>query len=123
MKTLRRAHSWRLSFRQQLLLTVSLGIFCLALASSFVISNFSNRAVRDRLVEQGRQVTGSFAMQSTLALLYQSPENALEAARATLEFPDVHGVAIYDTGYRALLSRGADPLPPSDKKRWPPARR
>ncbi len=111
--------SWRLSFRQQLLLTVSLGIFCLALASSFVISNLSSKAVRDRLVEQGRQVTGSFAMQSTLALLYQSPENALEAARATLEFPDVHGVAIYDTDYRMLLSDGADPLPPGSNKHWP----
>jgi diguanylate cyclase (GGDEF)-like protein len=109
----------RLSFRQQLLVTVSVGILCLAIASSFVISNLSTKTVRARLVDQGRQVTGSFAMQSTLALLYQSPENASDAVRATLEFPDVQGVAIYDKNHRALLASGKDPLPPGGYKHWP----
>jgi CheY-like chemotaxis protein/HPt (histidine-containing phosphotransfer) domain-containing protein len=119
MKFLPSALPGRLSFRQQLLLTVSLGIICLALASSFVISSLSNQTVRARLIDQSRHVTESFARQSTLALLYQSSENALDAAKTTLQFPDVDGVAIYDGDQRPLLSHGEDPLPPEGHRYLP----
>ena len=106
-------HSLR--FPQQIALTFSLGILLLALASSFVISSLSSHTVRNTLIENGRQVTGDFARNSTLALLYGSPESAAEAAGTTLAFPDIEAVAIYDLDGNALLP--SDELPKTVKLR------
>ncbi len=96
----------RLSFRQQLVLTFTLGIACLAVVSSLVTSSISNQAVYEKLLNEGRHVTDTFVEQSTLALLYRSPENAEEAARNILAFPDVAGVAIYTSDRKALYQSG-----------------
>ena len=98
-----------LKFLQQLTLTFGLGTVFLALISSFVISSMSSHIVRKTLIENGRQVTDSFARNSTLALLYESPENAEEAAKTTLAFPDITAVAVYNVDGSALLP--SDELP------------
>lgn len=108
-----------MAFRQQLVLTFTLGVICLALLSSFAISTLSSRNVRATLIEQGHRATETFAAQSTLALLYQSPDNAKETVRATLNFPDIDGVAIYDAKHRLLISRGLETLPPVGHPQWP----
>ena len=51
----------RSGFRQQLALTFTTGIVCLALASSLAISALSSDKVRAKLIEQGRQATETFA--------------------------------------------------------------
>ena len=91
-----------LRFPQQIALTFIAGTLLLALVSSFVISSLSRHTVRETLIENGRQVTDDLAQNSTLALLYGSPENAAEAASSTLAFPDIEGVAIYDIDGKAL---------------------
>lgn len=112
IKPLLRTLFSRTGFRQQLVLTFTIGVICLALLSSIAISTLSSRAVRTKLIEEGQQVIANFAAQSTLALLYHSADNAKDAIKATLAFPDVQGVAIYDLNYRALLIEGEEALPP-----------
>ncbi|MFO1349943.1 MAG: EAL domain-containing protein [Gammaproteobacteria bacterium] len=101
-----RGYLKELGFRQQLIVAFALGILCLALLSSLTITSLSSATVRAKLVNTGRQVTENFAAQSTLALLYHSPENAEEAVRATLNFPDVLAVAIYNEQGVSLVEKG-----------------
>jgi diguanylate cyclase (GGDEF)-like protein len=93
-------------FRQQLVLTFSAGIVLLATLTSIAISHFSTKTVQQTLIRQGLQATGTLATQSTLALLYQSADNAQGPAEATLAFPDVLGVAVYDLEGKPVLSMG-----------------
>jgi diguanylate cyclase (GGDEF)-like protein len=93
-------------FRQQLILAFSAGIVLLATLTSVAISHFSTKTVRQTLIRQGLQATGTLATQSALALLYHSADNALGPAEATLAFPDVLGVAVYDLEGKPVLSMG-----------------
>jgi diguanylate cyclase (GGDEF)-like protein/PAS domain S-box-containing protein len=95
------------TFRNQLGITLTLGILLLALSSSLVGSWQSNERVRANLLEQGRHITESLARQSALALIYASPDNAAEAVKATMTFPGVIGVEIRDIKQHELLKRGS----------------
>ncbi len=106
IKSLARFPDLSIGFRKQLVLTFSIGVGLLAAISSFAITHYSSKAVRQLLIEQGHQVVETLASQSTLALLYSSPENAQVAAEATMAFPDVLGVAIYDIEGNPLLKLG-----------------
>ncbi len=96
----------RPNFRRQLTLAFTLGIVLLALISSLAASLLGSSRTRDNLIEQGQQITRNLARQSTLALLYGEGENARDAAQGTLEFPDVHYVAIHDLSGTLLLEMG-----------------
>ena len=96
----------RPNFRHQLTLAFTLGIVLLALISSLATSLLGSSRTRDNLIEQGQQITRNLARQSTLALLYGEGENARDAAQGTLEFPDVHYVAIHDLTGTLLLELG-----------------
>ena len=52
-----------LGFRQQLVLVFSLGIICLALATSLVISSITTQAVYEQMFNQGRKTTDAFSEQ------------------------------------------------------------
>ena len=106
-------------FRHQLVLTFTVGIACLTLISSLVTSTLSSQSVRTNIIEQGRQATQSFALQSTLALLYQSADNARDAVETTLAFPDVHALAIYDLEHSLLLAEGDKSLIQASQEKWP----
>ncbi len=107
-------------FRRQLSLAFSLGIVCMAVASSLATSWFASGKVQHTLLEQGRQVTESFARQSVLALLYGSGDNARDAAATTLAFPGVRRVAVYDLDGKPLLDvgKGSGWAPPA-RGLWP----
>ncbi|NMH64605.1 EAL domain-containing protein [Shewanella salipaludis] len=107
----------KLSFRQQLISTFTLGIILLAAISSFVISKTSQNTIEAQYVQQGHKLTLNFAHQSTLALLYHSVESAEDAAKITLSFPDIVGIALYDKSHQPLLLTGRPPLP--GKGRFP----
>jgi diguanylate cyclase (GGDEF)-like protein/PAS domain S-box-containing protein len=96
----------KLTFRQQLVLAVTLGLFLLALSSSVVGSWQSNQRIRHDMVEQGLSITKNLAHQSALALVYASADNANEAVNATMLFPGVVGVEIRDIKGHTLLARG-----------------
>jgi signal transduction histidine kinase len=96
----------KLTFQRQLGITVTLGILMLALFSSVAGSWQANQRMRENLLEQGRRITESLARQSTLALTYESADNAAEAVSAALAFPGVVSVEIRDARQRILLKRG-----------------
>ena len=108
-----------IGFRQQLALIFTLGIVCLALVSSLAISTLSGRTMRTTELQEGRRITETFADQSTLALLYHSPENAEDAAQAILDFPDILGVTIYHLDHSILLSKGQTALATKAQAQWP----
>jgi diguanylate cyclase (GGDEF)-like protein/PAS domain S-box-containing protein len=99
------------TFERQLSVMLSLGIVFLALFSSLFGSLQSNQRIRTNLIEQGRRITENLAQQSTLALIYGSPDNASEAVNATLAFPGVISLEILDAKNRRLLARGTESGP------------
>jgi len=96
----------RTTFRHQLSVTVTVGVLCIALFSSIVSSWQASRLIRGTLLEQGERIAENLATQSTLALLYSSSDNALDAVSATLAFPDVTRVEIHAADGRPLVARG-----------------
>jgi diguanylate cyclase (GGDEF)-like protein len=94
------------SFKQQLITLFTIGIFCLSLIASLSISSLSGRTLHAQLLEQGRQLTLSFANRSKVALLYESAETAQEAIQSTLAFPDVVAAGIYTRSGKPLAQDG-----------------
>jgi signal transduction histidine kinase len=94
------------SFRRNLSVAVALGALCLALLLAAVNAWQGGRQVRAMLMEQGGRVAATLAANSSLALLYASADNADEAVRASLAFPDVMGIEIHDAAGRVLLALG-----------------
>ena len=108
MKLLEIRKPSNISFQQQISLTFAVGIICLALLSSLVISWTGSRNIRGHLIGEGKQITENFSRQSTLALVYKSEENAESAATATLAFQDVRQVSVYDRDGSLILKQGTD---------------
>ncbi|MDK9725045.1 MAG: PAS domain S-box protein [Sterolibacteriaceae bacterium MAG5] len=111
------------AFRKQLNVTVTIGVMFFALASSLLTSWQGSRQVRQTLQEQGRQIAETLARQSTLALVFASPDNASEAIRTAMSFPDVTRVEIRHLSGRSLVVRGRPegaatdgPLPDADAR-------
>lgn len=109
------------AFRKQLNVTVTVGVMFFAFASSLLTSWQGSRQVRQTLQDQGRQIAETLARQSTLALVFSSPDNATEAIRAAMSFPDVTRVEIRHASGRPLVVRGRSedaatdaPLPVAD---------
>lgn len=106
MNLFKRIYSRDTSFRRQLLLTVVIGVVSLALGSSLTTAWLQSNKVRNQLIEQGQNIADNFASQSVLALVFSSRENAMDAARAILSFPNVQYVAILDKDNNILLHMG-----------------
>ncbi len=94
------------SFRVQLTTIFSIGILALGLVGALSSAWVTKVHIEDQLFENGLQVTESLATQSVLALIYDSPENADDAAIAAMGFPSIEHVAILTTAGNALLSKG-----------------
>ncbi|WEF34420.1 EAL domain-containing protein [Pseudoduganella chitinolytica] len=108
----------RTGFGLQLSVIVSVAIIGLALFSSLMNSMQASARMRDYFLGQGQRVADNFARQSTLALLFHSPENAREVVGSTLAFPDVTAVQISDARHRVLLAQahgGRWALPPDTR--------
>jgi signal transduction histidine kinase len=95
------------SFRRHLSMAVTLGALGLALLVAAVNAWQGGRQVRAMLMEQGGRVAANLASNSSLALLYAAADNADEAVRASLAFPDVMGIEIRDANGRLLLALGS----------------
>ncbi len=94
------------SFRAQLTAIVTIGIVVLAIASALSSAWITKVHIEDQLFEDGQQITESLAKQSALALIYDSPENAKDAADTAMGFPDIEQLAIVDTNNKVILQRG-----------------
>lgn len=110
MKHILEEFLYKLTFKRQLGLMVTLGVLFLALFSSLVGSWQSNERVRENLFEQGLRITESLARQSALALIFASADNATAAVNAAMSFPGVISVEIRDVSQRTLLKRGVTVL-------------
>lgn len=95
------------SFRRHLSVAVAVGAVTLALLIAAVNAWQGGRQVRAMLLDQGGRVAANLASNSSLALLYAAADNAEEAVRASLSFPDVMGIEIRDTRGRLLLALGS----------------
>jgi len=118
MKFVHRLLPNQLSFKQQLIIAFSFGIICFSVVSTLVISSISSHTVHKQFVLQGKKITETFAEQSKLALLYQSTENARDASKSILSFPDVSNVAIYDKNHTSLF-HGGDKKSGRNITSWP----
>lgn len=97
------------SFKRQLTWTLVAGIVFVYVFSSIAVSYWTVHVVRNSMLEEGYQLAESLASQSVLALLYGSPENVREAATATITFPDVRSVSVFNQEGTNLLSLGEQP--------------
>ncbi len=95
----------RTGFGRQLTVIASVAILGLALFSSLMNSMQASSRLQDYFIVQGQRIAETFARQSTLALLFHSPENARDVVGSTLAFPDVTGVQITDAKHRVLLTQ------------------
>ena len=102
------------SFQKQLFLIFSIGITSLALIASVTTAWLTSVHVRELLVSEGLQVTENLAKQSELALLYESGENALDAARSTLTFPEIQRVTIFSKNNKVVLDQGNKTIDPTN---------
>ncbi|MBI4984911.1 MAG: PAS domain S-box protein [Rhodocyclales bacterium] len=94
------------AFKQQLNVAVTVGVIFFAIASSLLTSWQGSRQVRHTLLEQGERIAENLASQSALALLYASAENANQAVKTALSFPDVMRVEIRHADGQPLLVTG-----------------
>ncbi|HEX8989744.1 MAG TPA: EAL domain-containing protein [Rhodocyclaceae bacterium] len=97
------------SFSRQLSIVVAVAVLGLAFVSSLATSWQGSRQIRGNLLEQGRQITENLAGLSKLALLYDASDNAAEAIRVTLAFPDVDGLEIRHADGRLLVAENRAP--------------
>lgn len=93
-------------FRPRLLALVTLGIIALAVTSAVTTAWMSSARSRAQIIAQGLQITGNLASQSTLALLFGSPENAEKPLEAVIGFPNVESAGIFDADGDVLLLLG-----------------
>jgi signal transduction histidine kinase len=94
------------SFRGQLLLTVVVGIVCLALGASITTAWLQSNKLKEQLIEEGKKIAENFGTQSVLALAFASKENAMDSAKATMSFPNVEYVAVRKVDNTPLLEMG-----------------
>jgi signal transduction histidine kinase len=99
----------RLSFRHQLLVVATLGLFSLAIAETLTTTWLVNRHSEDVLLKQARLITDNLAEQSLLAVLYQSVENARLPIEHTLKFPGVDAAAIVSHELGTVHQKGSFP--------------
>ncbi len=108
------------SFSRQLSIVVAVAVLSLAFVSSLATSWQGSRQIRANLLEQGRQITENLAGLSKLALLYDAAENASEAIKVTLAFPDVSSLEIRHIDGRLLVGEGEAAGPHAPGEQPPP---
>ncbi len=94
------------SFRMQLIIIFGLGLLTLTIVSTMVISTLSSHSIEERMIDEGNSLTTTLAAQSTLALLYESEDAALDNIKIILNFPDVKAAEILDASLISLASSG-----------------
>ena len=109
------------SFQAELFARFSIAGFALAIIAAFAYSYMASTMISRFYEREGIQATENFAQLSALALLYDSGENAKEAALATLNFPSIKHVAIISAENTILLDEGETNekiLSSLDKSKW-----
>jgi signal transduction histidine kinase/ActR/RegA family two-component response regulator len=105
----------RATFQHQLSIAVAIGVALMACGIFLAVNWQGNRQIRATLIAQGSSLTESLARQSQLALLTGSGENAQEAMKTALAFPDIQSITLFRPDGSPLVSLDSDgrPLPVS----------
>ena len=80
----------------QLTLLVALGMFVMVLSVSIGTSIIINQSLTNNFIQNGKNITGVLAKQSSLPVLLGSPAFAKQAIEVVHSFPSVTQVAIYE---------------------------
>ncbi len=97
------------SFRRQLSESYILGIAILTLGASLLTAWQATTEIRRHIESQAVKLVRQLADDSAVALLTESYENAQDATRATLSFPNVRYVSIVDAKGGILFEAGEAP--------------
>lgn len=97
-----------LRFRQQISLSVFIGITLLVIITSLSIQGTSEKILNQEYIAQGKQILGELSNKSKLALLYRSIDSAKDASTAILAFPGITSTRIYNADHSSLYSN--DPI-------------
>jgi len=97
----------RVSFRQQLFSTFAAFGLTVSLLAAAAYAYFTTQYLLELYIGQALQATENFAQLSELALLYESGENAEDAAAATLSFPSIAFVSIREADGTDLMQAGS----------------
>ena len=94
----------------QLTLLVALGMFVMVLSVSIGTSIIINQSLTNKFIQNGKNITGVLAKQSSLPVLLGSPAFAKQAIEVVHSFPSVAQVAIYELD-DVLLAESGDSIP------------
>ncbi|MBI2380735.1 MAG: HAMP domain-containing protein [Gammaproteobacteria bacterium] len=94
------------SLRSRLLVVLSLGMTLMALTAALTTGWLSSRQTSDLMEALALKLTASFAEQSVLGLLYDSPENLAEPLKSIMAFPAVRGARVVRKNGEILAERG-----------------
>jgi signal transduction histidine kinase/ActR/RegA family two-component response regulator len=94
----------------QLTLLVALGMFVMVLSVSIGTSIIINKSLTNNFIQNGKNITGVLAKQSSLPVLLGSPAFARQAIAVVHAFPSVTQVAIYELE-NILLAESGDAIP------------
>jgi PAS domain S-box-containing protein len=100
------------AFKQQLNVTVAVGVLLFAILSSLMISWQGSLHIHETLLKQGEHIAENLASQSALALVYDSADNAKDAMNTALAFPDVKRLEILRVDGHTLVANGKDIVTP-----------
>ncbi|MGB2272015.1 MAG: response regulator [Pseudomonadales bacterium] len=107
------SHSAEISDRHlgsQLTLLVALGMFVMVLSVSIGTSIIINKSLTNNFIQNGKNITGVLAKQSSLPVLLGSPAFAKQAIEVVHSFPSVTQIAIYELE-DVLLAESGDDIP------------
>ena len=94
------------SFQKKLFINFAITGFIIAIAAAFAYSYIASNMIATFYEREGLQATEHFAQLSELALIYESGENAKEAALATLNYPSIKHVAVISDSNKIILAEG-----------------
>lgn len=95
-----------MTLREQLTLTVTLGVLAISFVSSLANYVVGRQMIRSSMVQQGIHLAESLASQSVLALVMDAPDNANQPSSVTMAFPDMLRVEIHSKTGRSILVTG-----------------
>jgi diguanylate cyclase (GGDEF)-like protein len=105
----------RLSFKWQISLFFTVAMVVMLGITSWIQYLTAENTLRTKQIDQGIKWSVTFAQQSALAVLYNSPENAQETMQAMLKFPDVVSVEIFRPNRTRLAFAGERIFTPTAK--------
>ncbi|MFP5414638.1 MAG: response regulator, partial [Gammaproteobacteria bacterium] len=96
-----------LRFRQQFTLLFVVGALLMTLVGSIGASKFASDLVATEMRQQGINVARTLGLHAKLAMLYESREAAVDAAKSITGFPDIEVLDIRSAGGALLYGDGA----------------